>query len=142
MEPLTRQGMEKYLFKIIPLAMAAILVFVGFSCRPIDSRQPPTDEEVYAVRDSIRTTLLLRLGNALQAINHRSEMMRRRAYSEPEAKARQLRRTVEQVEEDYKALEARLQLLQQDSVLGDWYQQQEEIEIKLREVAYTLGLPL
>lgn len=135
--------MKKQAITTVALAaIVAVTVLFWTGCRPVNNRQPPTDEDVYAVRDSIRTTLLLRLGNALQAINHRSEMMRRRAYSEPEAKARKLRRTIEQVERDYKVLEARLQLLRQDSVLGDWYQQQEKIEIKLREVGYTLDLPL
>ncbi|TXB68899.1 hypothetical protein [Phaeodactylibacter luteus] len=118
-----------------------IAVAIALACAPIDNRQPPGSEDVFAVRDSIRNVLLLRLGEAKQAINRRSEMLERKAYSVGSREAKALRAEAAQLEKYYQQLNARSQVLEQDSILGQWFSQQGALEVELLEVSQALGQP-
>ena len=111
-------------------------------CRPIDNTVPPDSDDVYAARDSIRTVMLLRLGEARQEINRRTEKMRRKAYSVPKQEAKRLRVQVQALEKQYEQLSERTQHLKQDSVLGQWYHELDELEVQLLDISQTLGISL
>lgn len=112
-------------------------------CAPLETRKPlPDHETVYEARDSIRQTLLLRMGHALQEANRRSEYLRRKAYSQDDRTAKELRATVSAIERSYQQIELYVQRLQQDSVLGEWYQQRNEIELELQDLGHTIRQPL
>ncbi len=122
-------------------------IYIGLAlllsgCQPIDNSRPPDGGDVYEARDSIRQLMLLRMGEALQEINRQSERMRRKAYSVDARQAERLRATADQIERDYKKIEARIQRLENDSVLGDWYQQLHQMEVELLNVSRTLGVSL
>ena len=128
-----------------PNALFCLLAFAltGLHCIPTPKeRNIPTHDDVYEVRDSIRDELLLRLGHAAQTISMRAEMMRRQAYSEEAGKARQLRRDQQLLSKYQTRLEARMEWLQQDSVLGEWYEQLDEMELLLKDASYIIKQPL
>lgn len=119
-----------------------LLALSMLHCKPIDNTVPPDSDDVYEVRDSIRETMLLRLGEALQEINRRTEKMRRKAYSVPSREAKQLRNQAERLEQRYQELSQRTQHLKQDSVLGEWYKELNELEVQLMDLSQTLGVSL
>lgn len=124
----------------LSLMMAVLLLPC---CAPQEAREPlPDHETVYEARDSIRQTLLLRMGHALQEANRRSEYLRRKAYSQDDRTAKELRATVGAIERSYQQIELYVQRLQQDSVLGEWYQQRNEIELELQDLGHTIRQPL
>ena len=128
-----------------PYALLCLIAFAfnGLHCVPTPKeRHIPTHDGVYEVRDSIRDELLLRLGHATQTINMRAEMMRRRAYTEEAGKARQLRRDQQLLKKYQTRVEARMEWLQQDSVLGEWYEQLDEMELLLKDAGYIIKQPL
>lgn len=128
-----------------PYALVYLIAFAfsGLQCIPTPKeRNIPTHDDVYEVRDSIRKELLLRLGHATQTISMRAEMMRRRAYSEEDSKARQLRRDQQLLKKYQTRVEARMELLQQDSVLGEWYEQLDDMELLLKDASYIIKQPL
>ena len=119
-----------------------VLSLLLLQCRPIDNTVPPDSDDVYAARDSIRTVMLLRLGEARQEINRRTEKMRRKAYSVPKQEAKRLRLQVQALEKQYEQLSERTQHLKQDSVLGQWYHELDELEVQLLDISQTLGISL
>lgn len=123
---------------VFPLLLLLLLP----QCKPIDNTVPPDSEDVYEVRDSIRESMLLRLGDALQEINRRTEKMRRKAYSVPSREAKQLRSRADHLEKQYLQLSQLARHLEQDSILGQWYQERNELEIQLLDLSQTLGVPL
>lgn len=126
-----------------PLFLLLAFALSSLCCVPTPKkRNNPSHDDVYEVRDSIRDELLLRLGHATQTIGRRAEMMRRRAYSEDEAQARQLRRKHEQLKKYRTKVEARMEFLQQDSVLGEWYEQLDKMELLLKDAGYIIKQPL
>lgn len=119
-----------------------LLLFLLPQCQPIDDRKPPDSEDVFAVRDSIREAMLLRLGEAMQEINRQTEKKRRKAYSVPPREAKQLREQAEYLEGQYQRLSRRAQRLKQDSVLGQWYQELNQLEVQLLDLSQTMGVSL
>ncbi|MEQ8702388.1 MAG: hypothetical protein RIC19_00650 [Phaeodactylibacter sp.] len=121
-----------------------LLVFalLLLQCQPVGTTVPPDSDDVYEVRDSIREVMLLRLGEALQEINRRTEKMSRKAYSMPPQEARQLRNQVKALEEQYQKLNQHTQRLKQDSILGNWYQELNTLEVELLDLSQALGVPL
>ena len=116
--------------------LAGILLL--FSCRGQDNRQPPGREEVFAVRDSMRNLLLLRLSRAQMEINRQVEAMKNRAYDADRATARRLNQKIANVERSYNKLEKQVQLLQEDSLQGDWIRLEQETELLIIEVSREL----
>lgn len=123
-------------------ASALILSLILWQCRPIDKTVPPDSDDVYEVRDSIREVMLLRLGEAMQEINRRTEKMRRKAYSVPQQEANRLRAQAQALEQQYQRLSERTRHLKQDSVLGQWYQELDDLEVQLLDISQTLGISL
>lgn len=123
-------------------AFLLVLFLLLIQCQPINNSTPPNSDDVYEVRDSIREAMLLRMGEALQEINRRTEKMRRKAYSVPAREAKQLRVKAAALEQQYEQLSQRAQLLTQDSVLGQWYQELNEVEVQLLDLSKTLGVSL
>lgn len=123
-------------------ALALMLALMLLQCRPIDNTVPPDSDDVYEVRDSIREVMLLRLGEAMQEINRRAEKMRRKAYSVPQQEANRLRAQAQALEQQYQRLSERTQHLKQDSVLGQWYHELDEVEVQLLDISQTLGISL
>lgn len=119
-----------------------VLSLLLLQCRPIDNTVPPDSDDVYTARDSIRTVMLLRLGEAMQAVNRRTEKMRRKAYSVPKQDAKRMRVQVQALEKQYEQLSERTQHLKQDSVLGQWYHELDELEVQLLDISQTLGISL
>lgn len=127
---------------MLPKWICLGLVLLLLGCQPIDNSRPPDEEDVYKARDSIRQAMLLRMGEALQEINRQSEKMRRKAHSVNAREAKRLRATADQIERDYKTIEARMHTLKKDSVLGEWYRQLHKMEVELLNVSRTLGVSL
>lgn len=123
-------------------AFVLLLALMLLQCRPIDNTVPPDSDDVYEVRDSIREVMLLRLGEAMQEINRRTEKMRRKAYSIPQQEANRLRAQAQDLEKQYQQLSERTQHLKQDSVLGQWYTELDELEVQLLDISQTLGISL
>jgi uncharacterized protein YaaN involved in tellurite resistance len=119
-----------------------LLSLLLLQCRPIDNTVPPDSDDVYEVRDSIREVMLLRLGEAMQEINRRTEKMRRKAYSVPKQEANRLRAQAKALEKLYQQISERTQHLKQDSVLGQWYHELDELEVQLLDISQTLGISL
>jgi seryl-tRNA synthetase len=119
-----------------------LLSLLLLQCRPIDNTVPPDSDDVYEVRDSIREVMLLRLGEAMQEINRRTEKMRRKAYSVPKQEANRLRAQAKALEKQYQQISERTQHLKQDSVLGQWYHELDELEVQLLDISQTLGISL
>ena len=121
---------------------ALLYIFTGilllFGCRGQDNRQPPGREEVFAVRDSMRNLLLLRLSRAQMEINRQVEAMKNRAYDADRATARRLNQKIANVERSYNKLEKQVQLLQEDSLQGDWIRLEQETELLIIEVSREL----
>ena len=113
-------------------------LLVAFSCKGRDNRKPPGREEVFAVRDSMRDELLLRIGRAQQEINRRVEAMRNRAYDADKAAARRLNQKIIEVERSYEKLEQQAQRLTADSLMGDWMLLEQETEILIIKVSRQL----
>ena len=113
-------------------------LLVAFSCKGRDNRKPPGREEVFAVRDSMRNELLLRIGRAQQEINRRVEAMRNRAYDADKAAARRLNQKIIEVERSYEKLEQQAQRLTADSLMGDWMLLEQETEILIIKVSRQL----
>jgi hypothetical protein len=135
---LARKAMK--LYRLFPLF---IMILAGLHCRPVHKpRNAPTAEDVYETRDSIRDDLLLRLSQASLTIGMRAEMRRRQAYSVDDKKAAKLRRDVEQLLKYQSKVEERMEYLQQDSVLGLWYDQVDEMERLLQDASYIIKQPL
>lgn len=128
-----------------PTAFICLLALAinGLNCIPSPKKpRVPSHDKVYEVRDSIRDEMLLRLGHAAQTVSMRAEMMRRQAYSEEERKARQLRRDIALLKKYQTDINAHMKLLQQDSILGKWYDQHDEMERLLQDASYVIKQPL
>ncbi|MBV6654671.1 MAG: hypothetical protein KI786_12980 [Mameliella sp.] len=129
--------------RALQISISLIALFgLIVQCQPIDNRVPPNHDDVYEVRDSIRDVTLLRLGEALQIINRHTERMRRKAYSLPSGEAKKLRSKIKNLEAKYDELSLRTNTLRQDSVLGNWYQELNELDIMLVDLSLTLGVAL
>lgn len=129
--------------KLHYLFLSIILTVGSLHCRPAPVlRNAPTAEDVYDTRDSIRNDLLLRLSQASLTIGMRAEMRRRQAYSVDKKEAARLNRDVEQLHKYQTQVEARMQYLQQDSVLGLWYDQIDDMERLLQDASYIIKQPL
>ena len=122
---------------VFPLLLLALL-FGEWSCQGRDGRQPPGRDEVFAVRDSMRSVLLLRIGQAQQEINRQVESMRNRAYDADNATARRLLQKMTDAEKAYQELEQQAQLLAQDSLIGDWPMLEQETELLIIKVSRQL----
>ena len=122
----------------IQLLLAGFLL-IG-SCTGRDSSRPPGRDEVFAVRDSMRTGLLLRIGRAQQEINRQAEAMRNRAYDADRATARRLNEKIDAIEKSYEKLEQQARLLREDSLMGDWILMEQETELLIIEAGRELGV--
>lgn len=123
-------------FLILTVISAALL---AISACQIPADPPPNADDLYELRDSIRSDIFLRLGNAKQEANRQAEMMRRRAYSEDKRTAARLREKAKRMEAAYEELDAWVDSLQNDSVMGDWYLQQQKINIFLDDLRIELN---
>lgn len=110
-----------------------------WACAPLPGPPPADEEDLYEIRDSIRTTMLFRLGKAKLEVNRQAEMMRRRAYSEPKKKARQLRKKAADMEKAYLELDEWVELIENDSTMGQWYEHRQRINIFIEHIGYSLN---
>lgn len=104
--------------------------------------EPPRDttaEDVYRVRDSIRYEMLLRLGEAQQEIGRRKEMMRRRAYSEPSKEAQRLNNKADLLDQEQVKVANWITQVREDSVMGEWFLQQQEMNLLLERISHELN---
>ncbi|MCB0587137.1 MAG: hypothetical protein KDD06_17685 [Phaeodactylibacter sp.] len=115
-------------------------LFLPWNCKQ-DNRQPPGREEVFAIRDSLRNELLLRIGRAQQEINRQAEAMKNRAFDADQATARRLNQKARTVETAYEKLERQAQILVADSLMGDWSILEQETELLINEVSRELKTP-
>ena len=122
--------------RVLNCLLLGLLLFS--SCKGRDNRKQPGRDEVFAVRDSMRTELLLRIGQAQQEINRRVEAMRNRAYDADKATARSLNQKITTIERSYEKLEQQTARLTSDSLMGDWMLLEQETEILIIEVSREL----
>ena len=99
---------------------------------------PPSSEDVYAVQDSIRRSLLLRISLAQMEISRQAEMMRRRAYHADRKLAEQLKLKITAAERAAVALGSQSTLLLNDSLPSDWLDIQQRTDLIIEEVSRTL----
>jgi len=123
--------------QFISIAICATLLSISACQMPADP--PPNSDDLYELRDSIRSEISLRLGNAKQEINRQAEMMRRRAWSEDKQTAARLRKKAERMEAKYEELDAWVDSLKNDSVMGDWYLHRQKINILLDDLGIELN---
>jgi hypothetical protein len=93
---------------------------------------------VYAVQDSIRQSLLLRISLAQMEINRQAEMMRRRAYHADRKLAEQLKLKITAAERAATALETQSALLLNDSLPSNWLEIQQRTNLIIEEASRTL----
>lgn len=125
-----------------PLLKALFLALLLLpACKEQDGRREPGAEDVFAVQDSIRNVLLLRIGRAQQEINRQVEAMRNRAYDADKATAQRLNQKIAIVEKAYEKLQRQTQRIEGDSLLGDWGLLEQETELIIIEVSRALETP-
>jgi hypothetical protein len=124
---------------IYPVSFLLLLSICQWACTPLPDPPPADEEDLYEIRDSIRTTILFRLGKAKLEINRQAEMMRRRAYSEPEKEARRLRKKAAEMEKAYLELDEWVELIEHDSTMGQWYEHRQRINIFIEQIGYSLN---
>ena len=124
--------------RLLPICFMAGLLLAG--CKGRDNRTPPGSEEVFAIRDSIRSELFLRLGRAQQEINRQLEALRNRAYDADRKTARRLNHNISAIENDREALKHQREILQQDTLLHDWSLLEQETELLLNRAGHRLGV--
>ena len=125
--------------RVLNCLLLGLLLFS--SCKGRDNRKQPGRDEVFAVRDSMRTELLLRIGQAQQEINRQAEAMKNRAFDADQATARRLNQKARTVETAYEKLERQAQILVADSLMGDWSILEQETELLINEVSRELKTP-
>jgi hypothetical protein len=123
----------------IHILITFLLLLLFGACTPDPPLPPPTADDLYQVRDSIRTEMLFRLGKAKLEINRQAEMMRRRAYSEPAKKARQLRKDAERMEKAYTKVDNWITTIETDSTMGEWYANRQKMNILLEHIGHSLN---
>ena len=121
------------------ISLLVLLSVYIWSCAPLPDPPPANEEDLYEIRDSIRTTMLFRLGKAKLEINRQAEMMRRKAYSEPKKEARRLRKKAEEMEKAYLELDEWVELIENDSTMGQWYEHRQRINIFIEHIGYSLN---
>ena len=122
------------------ISFLVLLSVYIWSCAPLPDPPPANEEDLYEIRDSIRTTMLFRLGKAKLEINRQAEMMRRRAYSEPKKEASRLRKKAEEMEKAYLELDEWVELIENDSTMGQWYEHRQRINIFIEHIGYSLNI--
>lgn len=126
--------------KLKPGLLAAMLFFLLLiaACSPLPDPPPSDSDDLYELRDSIRNSMYLRISEAKQEVNRQAEMMRRRAYSEDERSAARLRAKATRMEAAFDQLDVWMDTLRHDSVMGDWFLRQQEIDIFLDQIGKDL----
>lgn len=122
----------------ITICFLAGLLLAG--CKGQDNRKPPGSEDVFAVRDSIRMELFLRIGRAQQEANRQLEALNNRAYDAAPKTARRLRQKIADIERSREELNLQIQRLQQDSLLDDWSLMKQETEQLIFKAGKTLDI--
>ncbi|HMQ49435.1 MAG TPA: hypothetical protein PKA00_18215 [Saprospiraceae bacterium] len=98
----------------------------------------PSDEEVYAIQDSICNEMLLRISRARQEINRQYEQFWRRSVNAEKPLANQLKTKMQTLEKLDAALLEKLDALQNDSLRREWLPIQQELDVIMIEVSHTL----
>ena len=102
-------------------------------------KSPPARKRYSQCVISMRTELLLRIGEAQQVIHRRVEALENRAYDADKKTARQLKQQIKLAEASYQKLEQKALFLTQDSLLGDWFLLKHETELLIIEAGRILG---
>lgn len=122
------------------LAIFLLGAFLLFSCKKPAPKEPPGSDDVFAVRDSIRQEMLLRIGHVQQEINRRVEAMSNRAYDADRATARRLNQKIAAARRSYQDLERQTQLIMNDSMMEEWIKLRRETELIILRASHELDI--